>query len=707
MDGELVDGELLVLGAVVTATSPGRGAPQPGWALLRHRVPGGVTGRASLWLLAAGIVAAAVALWVTVGAGLPVRAAPVGLPWWALAIGFCLAEVAVVNYDFRREAHSFSMNELPLVLGLFLAAPQDVVLGTVAGTGATLLLQRRQHGLKLVFNLGHFGLGAVIAVVLFHAVAGEGGFTPRSWAAVLLAVLVTSSVSTGAIFVAISVSEGRRQLGRLAEQVVLALLTTAGSASLGLLGVGVAWQHPAAGWLLVVPVGAFFLAYRGYVLKRQERDSLEFLYRSVRALVEAPDLETGMGRMLSSACATFRAETAQFAMLGNRDGELSLLVTATADSAEVSRGLRLDSIDGLLQRALQSPRAQVLAIDPPVATPGGPALRQVMIAPVRPGVEPLGALLVGNRLGAAGSFGAVDLKLLETLVSQIGVALENGRLAQTLTETAHRAERERQNALVLQRGILPPPLPRVPGVDVAVRYRPGTAGMEVGGDWYDVIPLPGGDVGIAIGDVVGHDLEAAARMGQARSALRAYATEGHGPAAVMSRLNRLLAQTDAEFLGTCCYLQLSPSRGTVTVVDAGHPPPLLVDPSGRGQALDLDPHLPLGVDQGTAFRETVLELPRGATLALFTDGLVESRSVPLEEGLARLLDVPAATARGDLETLAERFITLARAGECEGEDDLTLVLLRYEGAAAAPSAAPSHRREAVPVPAARAGSCDG
>ena len=143
----------------------------------------------------------------------------------------------------------------------------------------------------------------------------------------------------------------------------------------------------------------------------------------------------------------------------------------------------------------------------------------------------------------------------------------------------------------------------VPGASVAVRYRPGAAEEEVGGDWYDVLALPSGDVGVVIGDVLGHDLQAAAKMAHARSALRAYAAEGHPPAAVVELLDRLLAWTDPDFLGTCCYLQFDARTGRVTVVSAGHPPPVLVTADGAARALELDANLPLGVEPGTPFRE--------------------------------------------------------------------------------------------------------
>ena len=629
-----------------------------------------------IWLLNVALLVAALALLPELEpAPLPT---PLVLPWWVLAVGFFVAEVAVVHYDYRRESHSFSMNELPLVFGLFFAAPHDLVLGAVVGVGGALLVHRRQNALKLVFNAGHVALGTCLAVVVFDAVAaGDRSFVASSWLAVLLATVVTSALSSVAITIAISLSERRLELGKLPEQLALALLTTVGSASFGLMGVGVAWQDPTAAWLLLVPVATFFVAYRGYVLKRQERNSLEFLYSCSRIVDESPDAVTGLGAMLSRACKMFRADFAQVALVGQHDGALAVVLTATADSVHVAQRVGLEGISGVLHSALQSSRPQTLRLDPAVVGPDGHTVHDAMIAPLRTDARSLGALLVGNRLGAAGAFGRNDLRLIQALVTQISMSLENGRLTRSLNETAQRADRERANALVLQRGILPPPLPHVPGVSIAVRYAPGGAELEVGGDWYDVMQLPSGDVGAAIGDVVGHDLEAAARMGQARSALRAYATEGHSPAALMQRLNRLLTQTDADFMGTCCYLQLGSRRNTVTLVSAGHPPPLLIDAEGRSRTIDVAPNLPLGVDEDARYSETTLVMPRGATLVLYTDGLVESRTLPLDVGLEHITQVPARTGRGDLEELAEHFMDRVAPRECG--DDLTLLLLRNEG----------------------------
>ena len=130
------------------------------------------------------------------------------------------------------------------------------------------------------------------------------------------------------------------------------------------------------------------------------------------------------------------------------------------------------------------------------------------------------------------------------------------------------------------------------------------------------------------------------------------------------------------FLGTCSYLQFSPHRQAVSIVSAGHPPPLIIAPDGHPQQADVEPDLLLGVDSGATYHETTLLLPRGATLVLYTDGLIESRSMSLDAGIARLLQTPRQVGRGDLETLADHLIGQAPPGQ--REDDLTLLLLRQK-----------------------------
>ncbi len=295
-------------------------------------------GTGPVWLLVAALLACAAWVYAGVLPSLDAPSAAATLPWWLLAAGFFLSEVAVVHYDFRRQAHSFSLFELPLVFGLFFATPQDVVVATAVGAGLALLVHRRQRGLKLLFNLGHFSLGACLAVLVFDLMAGaEPGFAPAAWGATVLAALVSSCLSTGAIVLAIRLAEGRFEMRRVPEQMGLAVLTTVGGTSLGLMGVGITRQDAAGAWLLIVPVGTFLVALRGYVRQRQERDSLEFLYSSARLLDETADLTTCVGLVLQGACRALRAELAQFAVPSPADRQHVLLVTATADTTRVDQ----------------------------------------------------------------------------------------------------------------------------------------------------------------------------------------------------------------------------------------------------------------------------------------------------------------------------------------------------------------------------------
>ena len=217
-----------------------------------------------------------------------------------------------------------------------------------------------------------------------------------------------------------------------------------------------------------------------------------------------------------------------------------------------------------------------------------------------------------------------------------------GLLAHALAR-ARLYDREHQWATELQRAMLPRGVPAVPGHGTAVRYLPGTTGMAVGGDWYDVLPLPDGRVGLVVGDVQGHSVEASAVMGQLRIALRAYAAEGHSPGAVLARTGRLLADLDTDLFATCCYLSLDPVTGAIEAARAGHPLPVRIDgglgTADRGTAVELDlpGGPPLGVDPQALYPETVTVLAPGETLLLYTDGLIECRGESIDTSLDRLL----------------------------------------------------------------------
>jgi serine phosphatase RsbU (regulator of sigma subunit)/anti-sigma regulatory factor (Ser/Thr protein kinase) len=273
----------------------------------------------------------------------------------------------------------------------------------------------------------------------------------------------------------------------------------------------------------------------------------------------------------------------------------------------------------------------------------------------------------GNRLGwievtgkRTGSFTEEDESILVQLAQMTSVAIENVRLY----------EHERGIAATLQRNLLPAGLPDVPGVGAAARYLAGGDGVEVGGDWYEVIPLPSDRVGVAIGDVVGRGVRAAAIMGQLRVALRAYALEFESPAVVARRLAGFVQTIDPNQMATCVYAVLEPESGVLTYTNAGHPPPLLLTPGDEAVYLEGDPGLPLGVIADTVYTEASVRLDPGATLLLYTDGLVEERGQAIDVGLERLRSVVAGAAH-EPDVLCDRVLDELVDGA--SQDDVALL----------------------------------
>ncbi|GAA2333531.1 SpoIIE family protein phosphatase [Dactylosporangium salmoneum] len=261
----------------------------------------------------------------------------------------------------------------------------------------------------------------------------------------------------------------------------------------------------------------------------------------------------------------------------------------------------------------------------------------------------------------------------------------------------------------LQRALLPAELPQVPGLRHAARYLPWTRGADVGGDWYDVIPLGGDVVAVVIGDVVGHSATAAAVMGQVRNALRAYAAERHSPSMVMQQVNRLLLDLQPDAVATCCYLELHLSEGTATAVLAGHPPPVLRAGSRVG-TLTLRPAPPLGVSPDVGYPETTFLVPGGANLLLYTDGLVEDRRYHLDDGLAELRAAVRAAPSTDPRAMLD-YVLAAGVGPRPRTDDVALVCLAVDArpapaAGARRSAQRRFRGDAVSASAARRFAAD-
>ncbi|MFD6972076.1 SpoIIE family protein phosphatase [Streptomyces sp. NPDC059979] len=297
--------------------------------------------------------------------------------------------------------------------------------------------------------------------------------------------------------------------------------------------------------------------------------------------------------------------------------------------------------------------------------------------------RPIGAL--GLLYTREGDFTAEERNLLMALGSGVAQSLQRAILF----------EQEHDLAEGLQRAMLPRRIPDVPGARIAVRYRSARMGRDIGGDWYDVIPLGEGRVGVMIGDVEGHDTDAAAVMGQLRIVMRAYIVEGHTPGTAMARASVFLRELETERFATCTYAEVDLVSGMLRMVRAGHLDPVVRRGDGSCHRIQVAGGLPLGLPRGeqtgtgSGYPVTSLELHPGDTLVLCTDGLIERPGADHDTGMRELM---AAVHSGpvDVEELADVLCDLV--GDSGGGDDMALLVLRRRGTPGARGGGPLRQR---------------
>ncbi|MFC7305070.1 SpoIIE family protein phosphatase [Streptomyces monticola] len=393
-------------------------------------------------------------------------------------------------------------------------------------------------------------------------------------------------------------------------------------------------------------------------------------------------------------------ETAQMGH-GLADGSAELRRVAFASA--VSDG-PLDGPDvnvGAVHRySFNSPCADALRTARPVTisgdSSGAAGLVQSTLAVPMVAHDTVVGLARFTRAKGSEPFGERDRTLAVELAARAAVCIDNARLYR----------REHERALILQRSLLPPGDPEASGLDIACRYLPGNAATEVGGDWFDVIELPGHRTALVVGDVMGRGLRAAVAMGELRTAVRTLALLDLEPAEVLAALDeiarglgnpgntvghslrppqspqstrRALQGRDIDpsevYLATCVYAVYDPVTRRCTFANAGHLPPVLVEPGEAALMLDVPPGMPLGVG-GEPFEEVEVELPEGALLALYTDGLVESRDHPLDEGLRAFRNAITDPER-PLEDVCDHVLNTLDTHH--GEDDIALLMARVQG----------------------------
>ena len=322
-----------------------------------------------------------------------------------------------------------------------------------------------------------------------------------------------------------------------------------------------------------------------------------------------------------------------------------------------------------------TPAGTVLRTGRPQALPGAAAEAMARLARDREQFEHLRTALRGGSLVVPLTARGRTVGLLSLVrdaaygEADLGHVLDLARRAALALDNASRYAFERDLAVTLQRSLLPRDLPMGPGYRAAARYLAGASGTQVGGDWYDVVEV-GDALVLVVGDVVGRGVQAAAVMGQLQATVRAYALDGHSPAAVLTRLDRVVHSVPDLHFTTCVVARLEPATGALLVCSAGHLPPVVADAGGGARLLDVEPGRPLGVGGGV-YVDQQLHLPDGAVLMLYTDGLVEERDAPLTEGLDRLLGALRGPVRSADEACDQVLCALGRDA---GTDDDTAVL---------------------------------
>ncbi|NND04306.1 MAG: GAF domain-containing protein, partial [Acidimicrobiia bacterium] len=402
------------------------------------------------------------------------------MPWIGLAVMFAIAERAVFHLRFRKDAHSFSLSEIPLILALFIVDPLTAITAQMAANAVALLL-RRQPPVKFAFNLGQFAVQTGLAIVVFRPIASLGQPTgPAGWAGAIVAALVALMAAELMINSVIRLSGGRLSIKETLEVMALSAMATVMNTATALIGVVLLDVQPAAAWLTAVPPIILYVAYRAYVNQREESGRLGSLYEATRALHASPQIESALMSAVESARRMVDAEYAE-AFLFPADGNDAYATSVgpanasrnmdvvTGDAVESMRAIAIAASDGLMAGPTEHPVGlESLVID------------QAIVAPMRSGNRIVGILMAANRLGDVSQFVADDVGLVDTLAGQVAVSLENGRLGESLAQITSLKEqleelvRSKDEFVASVSHELRTPLTAVAGLADELRHAPET-----------------------------------------------------------------------------------------------------------------------------------------------------------------------------------------------------------------------------------------
>jgi diguanylate cyclase (GGDEF)-like protein len=411
-----------------------------------------------VWVFNGVLALACAAVWGVAVSGLDAPAfglSPV-LSWYWLALAFYLAEVLVVHLQFRKQAHTLSLTEIGLTLGLMLGAPSSLLIGQLAGTLVALVVNRRRSQLrqlaKFAFNLAELPLCSGIALLVFRSLADTGDSAPHLWALVLVACAVAHVVGMLLVSAVIAIAEERLQAPQLGRTMGRSTFGALATASLGLAVVTLLDVRPLAVLLLVVPVLACVAAFRGYMEQREQREHVEFLYESMRATQGAPEFGLAVGQLLVAARRLLRAEYAEILLLP-LSGEEGPLRSVSGAEGELlmhpeerfapDDAVAFAEVSSAGTARLLTQRRASFTFDSFLRSRG---LEDAIVAPLHGEDRTFGLLVVGERLGDVSTFTETDVELLGTFAGHASILLENGRLEHSLAQVTELKEQLRHQA---------------------------------------------------------------------------------------------------------------------------------------------------------------------------------------------------------------------------------------------------------------------
>jgi diguanylate cyclase (GGDEF)-like protein len=431
-------------------------APSELWRSFASVFREGLHGPGRVWAFN-GVLALACCLVWAFAAGrydTPAFVAGPHMSWWALALAFYFAEVFVVHLEFRKQAHTLSLTEIGLTLGLMLGSPAGLLIGQLVGTTVALGINRRrsQRPVKFAFNVAELPLCSGIALLIFRSLASPGDSRAHLWLIVLAACAVAHVVGILLVSTVIAIAEERFLAPQLARTLVTSTVGALATASLGLAVVELLDVRPLAVLLLVVPVLACAAAFRGYMEQREQREHVEFLYESMRATQGVPEFGLAVGQLLVAARRLLRAEYAEILLLPPSDHEGPLRSVSgaegellmhpeerfTHDDAEAFAVIAAKGSPTLITR-----RRSVHALDAFLLSRG---LEDAIVGPLRGEDRTFGLLVVGERAGDVSTFGDADVDLFTTFAGHASILLENGRLEHSLAQVTQLKEQLRHQA---------------------------------------------------------------------------------------------------------------------------------------------------------------------------------------------------------------------------------------------------------------------